>query len=521
MSDLWTLSMVSDAASWPALRWTLTALYLATVGLLCVYGLHRYWITWLFYRTRRPTARLARRFDDLPPVTVQLPMYNEAAVAERVIEAACRLAYPREKLQIQVLDDSTDSSAAIARRCCARMRAEGHPVDYLHRTDRVGYKAGALQAGLAEATGELIAVFDADFIPPPGFLKRTVHRFTDPTVGVVQACWAHLNRDHSLLTRGQAVFLDAHFLIEHAARHRSGRWLNFNGTAGIWRRTAIESAGGWQHDTLSEDVDLSYRAQMAGWRIEFLPRVQCPAELPPEIDAFRSQQHRWTKGTIEAAKKLLGPILRSRAPWPVRLEAVVHLTNPVTYPLMLMLLLLIGPAFVLPVRPGVDNAVIGGIMSGSLLLLATCSAGTFFVAGQRQRRRSLAAAVAEVPLLIAVGVGLAVSNSVAVIEALLGRRTPFVRTPKFNHQTGSGGARGGVALGLDRRSFVAAAEIAMAVYLLGCVAAAAVVGGRALFSLPFLLIFAAGYSHIAVARLAAFVERRRPHSTPLPTDAKV
>lgn len=304
------LAGVFDPAMW---RWPLTIAYLALLGMIALYGLHRYWLVYLYNRHRGHLPRPARRYELLPRVTVQLPMFNEGAVAERIIDAACQLEYPADRIQIQVVDDSTDGSAALVQRRVEHWANRGIDIQYLHRTDRTGYKAGALADATPYARGDLIAIFDADFVPPPGFLKRTVHYFTDPKIGMVQTRWAHLNRDSSLLTRGQAIFLDGHFVIEHTARNRSGVWMNFNGTAGIWRKQAILSAGGWEHDTLTEDVDLSYRAQLAGWHFVFLPRVTCPAELPPEINAFKSQQHRWTKGSIQTALKLLPRLIRSKA----------------------------------------------------------------------------------------------------------------------------------------------------------------------------------------------------------------
>ena len=303
----------------PFIRWPLTAAYIAVLLLVGLYGIHRYWLVWLYYRNRRHVPRPHSRFEQLPGVTVQLPMYNEAQVAERIIDAAVALDYPREFLQIQVLDDSTDGSERIAAARVEYWASRGIDIEFLHRTNRHGYKAGALAEAIPRAKGALIAIFDADFVPEHDFLKRTVHQFTDPRVGMVQARWDHLNRGDSLLTRSQAIFLDGHFVIEHAARNRSDRWINFNGTAGVWRREAIESAGGWQHDTLTEDVDLSYRSQLQGWRFVFLSNVACPAELPPEINAFKSQQHRWTKGSIQTAKKLLPTLLRSNAPMRVKI----------------------------------------------------------------------------------------------------------------------------------------------------------------------------------------------------------
>jgi len=484
-------------------RWPLTISYLATLGLVCIYGLHRYWITMLFYRTRRHIPRPPARFDQLPRVTIQLPMFNERHVARRVIEAACAVEYPGDKLQIQVLDDSTDESAAIARRCCEQMREQGHDVEYLHRTDRVGYKAGALEAGLASATGEFIAVFDADFVPPRNFLKRSIHHFTDAKVGMVQACWEHLNRDASALTASQAVFLDGHFLIEHTARNRAGRWMNFNGTAGIWRRKTIAEAGGWQHDTLTEDVDLSYRAQLAGWRFVYLPKLKCPAELPPEINAFKSQQHRWTKGSIQTARKLLWRIFRSPAPLGTKVEAFFHLTSPMVYVFMVMMVLLVFPALFVNVQPFERGDATGWLFCATIFMMATASAGTFYIASQRQRRRSVWKAIGEIPLLLAVGIGITLNNSRAVIEAIIGHKSGFIRTPKYNATGRDGQWRTGAALvRLPAKRIYALLEVSVALYLTACFFMAALSEFTAI-SMPFIALFAAGFWYVGLTSLSA------------------
>src|SRR3989454_2684066 len=284
--------------------------YLTILTILAVYGLHRYHLVFLYLKHKDKTAHPLAKLETKPQVTIQLPIYNEMYVVERLVEAACNVRYPREFLEIQVLDDSTDGTLQIAAACVDKYREGGFNIHYVHRDNRKGFKAGALENGLNVATGELIAIFDADFIPAPNFLEDVVDYFSDPEVGMVQVRWGHINREYSLLTQVESVILDGHFIIEHGGRHFSGRFFNFNGTAGIWRRTAIESAGGWQHDTLTEDTDLSYRAQMAGWKFLYLPHIVCPAELPVEMNSFKSQQARWAKGLIQTAIKLLPRILR-------------------------------------------------------------------------------------------------------------------------------------------------------------------------------------------------------------------
>ncbi|MHC4996168.1 MAG: glycosyltransferase, partial [Planctomycetota bacterium] len=332
------------------LRPIITAAYGVTLGVLCLFGLHRFWLLWSYWRSLKNAPEPSGVFDEAPRVTIQLPMFNEPLVAHRVIEAVSRIDYPRDRLDIQVLDDSTDQTSQIAERCCRELAEAGHDIHYIHRNNRSGYKAGALKAGLASAKGEFVAVFDADFMPPVSFLRETMDHFTDDRVGMVQACWDHLNRGDSLLTRGQAIFLDGHFLIEHTARNRSGRWMNFNGTAGVWRRSTIEDAGGWQHDTITEDVDLSYRAQLAGWRFVYLPGLKCAAELPPRVADFKSQQHRWAKGTIEVARKILPRIARADITLATKIEAGFHLCGPLVYPCVVLLAVLALPVLWLNVK---------------------------------------------------------------------------------------------------------------------------------------------------------------------------
>src|SRR5687768_2691951 len=317
------------------------ATYFFVLVILAVYGWHRYYLVYLYmkHKDRRPLPN--GTLASLPPVTIQLPIYNEMYVADRLIDAVCEIDYPRELLEIQVLDDSTDETRSVAERAVRRNAERGIDIAYIHRTDRTGYKAGALEAGMAVAKGEYIAIFDADFIPTTDFLMRTVSFFADPKVAMVQARWGHINRDYSLLTKIQSILLDAHFVLEHGGRNRAGLFFNFNGTAGIWRRQAIVDAGGWQHDTLTEDLDLSYRAQLRGCNFIFLPNLLAPAEVPVEMNSFKSQQHRWAKGSIQTCRKLLPQILHANVPLGVKAEAFFHLTANFNYPLMCVLSMLL------------------------------------------------------------------------------------------------------------------------------------------------------------------------------------
>src|SRR5579862_646463 len=298
-------------------------LYFFVLSILAIYGWHRYFLVYLYMKNRdkAPSLTVPAALDPLPQVTIQLPIYNEMYVADRLIDRVCELDYPRELMEIQVLDDSTDETREIAELAVRRHAARGFDIQYLHRVDRTGYKAGALEAGLRAAKADYIAIFDADFIPPRDFLRRTLPYFADAGIGMVQARWGHINQDYSLLTKIQAILLDGHFVLEHGGRNRAGRFFNFNGTAGVWRREAIGDAGGWQHDTLTEDLDLSYRAQLLGWRFVFLPDVVSPAEVPVEMNSFKSQQHRWAKGSIQTCRKLLPYILLADVPLKVKVEA--------------------------------------------------------------------------------------------------------------------------------------------------------------------------------------------------------
>ena len=500
------------------LRWPLTSVYLLLIALIGTYGLHRYWLVYLFNRHRKAVARPARRFDQLPRVTVQLPMFNEGAVARRIIDAACALDYPADRLQIQVLDDSTDRSRTICADRVAYWAARGVDIELRHRVDRIGYKAGALEAGLDSATGELIAIFDADFIPPANFLKRTVHHFTDEAVGMVQTRWAHLNRDDSLLTRGQAIFLDGHFVVEHTARNRSGAWINFNGTAGLWRKTTIADAGGWQHDTLTEDVDLSYRAQLRGWRFLFLPWVTCPAELPPEINAFKSQQHRWTKGSIQTAKKLLPQLMRAPVPLKVKVEAFFHLTSPMVYLYITLFALLFYPAVYVNLQPLQEGSWAGVALGISLFMIGTASATAFYLTSQRAQKRSFWLTLLQVPMLMSIGIGIALNNAVACLEALFGHESPFIRTPKYGDvdsdadSTEQSTAQSKIKNQKSKMPFVpipipslklwiTLLEIAFGLFMLKCAHHSLSIQNTAV-SVPFLLLFAAGYLYVGLTSLA-------------------
>jgi cellulose synthase/poly-beta-1,6-N-acetylglucosamine synthase-like glycosyltransferase len=472
--------------------------YFAGVAALALFGLHRLFLLLLYARVRQRAPRALPASGPLPRVTVQLPIYNERYVAQRLLLAAARMDYPHDRLQIQVLDDSDDRTAQRLATLVRRLRACGVAVEYVRRGTRDGFKAGALAHGLLTASGELIVIFDADFVPPHDFLRRTAPWFSDPQVGMVQARWEHLNREWSLLTALQSVFLDGHFLIEHVARSRSGRFFNFNGTAGVWRRECIEAAGGWQGDTLTEDLDLSYRAQLLGWRFVYLNDLTAAAELPIEMNAFKAQQHRWAKGGIQTARKLLPRIWRSRLPWRVKVEATFHLTSNVSYLLMTVPCLLWVPTLV--TRYDTHHPWLLAI--AATFGLTSVMVVVYHVVSQLVLGRSLRRTLLLSPALLALGLGLSLNNSRAVLEALAGHRSPFRRTPKsgVRRRGDAPGRAYSVRLdGLAWLELVAAAYFAAGVWI--------AVAQERFIAIPFLLIFLAGFAYVGLSSLGRQIDR--------------
>ncbi len=495
------------------LRAVVLAAYFGTLFVLAIYGCHRSYLLYLYYRRRSLTP--GPPLNRLPVVTVQLPVYNERFVVTRLIESACRLEYPSDRIEFQVLDDSTDDTVEIAATAIARMRRLGHDIVHIRREGRDGYKAGALAAGLRRARGEFIVIFDADFVPRPGFVRDLIGHFGHPRVGMVQARWVHLNRDQSLLTRIQSMLLDGHFAIEHAARHHAGLFFNFNGTAGIWRRACIESAGGWQADTLTEDLDLSYRAQMAGWRFVFVSDVTAPGELPADMDSFRSQQQRWTRGAIQTGIKILPRLLRHRLPAAVKAEGVFHLTNNVAYLFMVLLALLIVPAMIIRQSWGLQALLLTDL---PLFLSTTASLSGFYLASQREVGAGRKTSVALLPCLIALGIGISLNNARAVVGGLRGRKTEFVRTPK-RCQTGSGSPASERSLPPGYRIPAGvpwiAAEAALGLYF--ALACAFAIHEKMYASLPFLALFLFGFLYAPFLSLRQAWERRLDRPAPTHT----
>ncbi len=410
--------------------WAMLIPYFTVLTILSFYGLHRYEMIRGYYKHRKNRKMQPdSHFAELPPVTIQLPLFNERFVVERLIEETCKMDYPRHLLQIQVLDDSTDETHPFTEALVAQYRAMGHPIEYRHRTNRHGYKAGALQEGLEFATGEMVAVFDADFLPPSDFLQRTIHYFSDEKIGVVQTRWTYLNRGYNLLTEVQTMLLDGHFVLEHGARSTGGLFFNFNGTAGILRKKMIADAGGWQHDTLTEDSDLSYRAQLKGWKFVYVPEIECLSELPVDMYGFQVQQSRWAKGLTQCAKKLLPMILKADLPWRVKLEAFCHLTPNISYPLMIIVSALMLPVMIVRFYMGWLEML---LIDMPLIIASFWSISAFYMLSQRELYpRSWKKSLIYLPALMAAGVSLTISNTKAVMEALLGVQTSFARTPKY------------------------------------------------------------------------------------------
>jgi cellulose synthase/poly-beta-1,6-N-acetylglucosamine synthase-like glycosyltransferase len=472
--------------------------YFIVLILLASYGFHRYVLVYKYYKNRKnrriePLQRF--REEELPTVTVQLPIFNEQFVVDRLVESICKLDYPREKLEIQVLDDSTDETVETARQVVERYAAMGHPITYHHRSNRHGYKAGALQAGMGSSRGEFIAVFDADFTPTSDWLRKVIHHFKDPKIGMVQTRWTHINRNFSFLTEVEAILLDGHFVLEHGARYRSGLFFNFNGTAGMWRRQTIDEAGGWEHDTLTEDTDLSYRAQMKGWQFLYVQDIECPAELPVEMTAFKTQQARWAKGLVQVALKIMPRVMKSDVPWRVKVEAWYHLTANISYPLMIMLSVLLLPAMVIRFYQGWFQML---LIDVPLFLASTFSISSFYLVSQKELYpHRWYRTFLFLPFLMALGIGLTITNSRAVMEALVGKKTAFARTPKYRVVSKSDKP---IARKYRKRlGLVPWIELAIGTYFFFTVRYAVL--NENYFTVPFLGLFVLGYWYTGLMSL--------------------
>ncbi len=470
--------------------------YFAVMILLSIYGMHRYTLCYNYFKYRKNyNPHPPRHFDELPLVTVQLPIFNEQFVIDRLIDAVCAMEYPREKLEIQVLDDSTDETQQTAAAIVERYAALGHQIVYIHRTNRLGYKAGALGEALGVAKGEFIAIFDADFVPPPDWLMKVIHHFAEPGIGMVQTRWGHLNRHYSMLTEIEAILLDGHFVMEHGSRVRTGEYFNFNGTAGMWRRQAIYDGGGWQHDTLTEDTDLSYRSQMAGWKFKYLPDVECPAELPIEMTAFKTQQARWAKGLIQTSLKVLPDLFRSKTTWRNKLEGVYHLTANLSYPLMIIMSALLIPAMICRFYQGWFQML---LIDFPLFTASSFSIGFFYVMSERELfPKTWKRTYYYMPFVMALGIGLTVTNTKAVMEALFGIKSAFVRTPKY--RVAKKGEKSQAAKYRKRLILAPWIELLLGAYFM--LAILYTFSNQNYFTAPFLILFVVGYWYTAFLSL--------------------
>ena len=480
--------------------------YFIVMIVLAAYGTHRYALVYRFFKNRKNVAGPPPEIEEWPKVTVQLPIFNERYVIERLIEAVAQFDYPRELLEIQVLDDSTDETQEVASNCVQRHRDLGLPIRYIHRTNREGFKAGALCNGLETASGELVAIFDADFIPPADFLRRTVPYFVDAKLAMVQTRWSYINRNYSPLTEVEAILLDGHFAIEHSSRFRSRLFFNFNGTAGVWRRAAIDDAGGWQHDTLTEDTDLSYRAQLRGWQFLYLPEIDCPSELPIEMNAFKTQQARWAKGLMQTAKKVLPRVMKSKVPPEIKAEAFFHLTANISYPLMVVLSIILLPAMIVRFYQGWFQVL---VIDVPLFMASTCSISSFYLAAERAfYPKTWKRTFLYLPFVMAVGIGLSVRNAFAVMEALFGVKTEFVRTPKYRVEANAKTPASVKKNYRKRAGWMPYIELGLGLYFAATVVYA--MQNENYATVPFLVLFVWGYLYTGCMSLGqTYLERLR------------
>lgn len=502
---------------------TLFVFYVIAGAGLIAYGFNCYYSIFLFLKNSKRVRIQDRKQllgflrvtprDQFPKVTTQLPVFNEANCVERLINSVCAMDYPIHLHEIQVLDDSTDECLEVTRRKVEEMQAKGYNIKLFHRVDRKDFKAGALAEGLEKAEGDLIAIFDADFVPNPDFLMRTVpYLVMDSSIGLVQGRWGHLNRNESGLTLAQSIGIDGHFVIEQSARSWGNLFMNFNGTAGVWRRQAIDDAGGWEGDTLTEDMDLSYRSQLAGWRMKFVFDVIVPAELPADINAFKSQQFRWAKGSIQTAKKVLPRVFKSPdVPFRVKFQSFMHTTHYMIHPFMLMTALL---AF--PLLAWYKLEIQGVLFVASFILIflaAVAPSVLYFVAQQSSGYSHWKLRMLALPVLMSLGVGIAVNNSRAVLSALTGIKGAFIRTPKKGDKS--------LTLYAQKFPFLAVLEMGVGAYcvmgLLQYIDANKYLVGPflALYAIGFLAVGTLSFLHYLGSIADSWKASRSPQSAPL------
>jgi cellulose synthase/poly-beta-1,6-N-acetylglucosamine synthase-like glycosyltransferase len=474
--------------------------YFSILTILSIYGAHRLWMLLLYFRHKKqvPVPAGDRSFE--PMVTVQLAVFNEINVVERLMDHVVKMDWPKDKLEIQMLDDSTDDTVRVAQAVCDKYRNLGYDISYVHRTDRTGYKAGALDNGLKFAKGEFVAMFDADFLPTVNFLRDSIPHFAEPKVAFIQGCWDHLNRDFSLLTQVQAILLDGHFVFEHTARHRSNAFFNFSGTAGLWRVAAIADAGGWEHDTITEDADLSYRAQLKGWKGVYLKDLVVPAELPVEVNAFKSQQHRWAKGNAQVIRKLMKTILFSKESLHTKAECWFHLTANCNYMLMVVLAVIMVPCMI--IRAGTPATTLL-LTDGPFFVLNAVSVGLYFGLSQREvyNNKNWTSRLKYIPGLMSLGIGLCLNQSKAVLEGFFTDDIEFKRTPKLGvDEHGNGATNSNARAYKVPKSLITFMELAFAVYYFGAVLVAIYI--RKWASVPFIWLFFSGFAYISFMSLA-------------------
>ena len=495
--------------------WVILIVYFAILGTLAVYGAYRIKQVIDFWRYRKFVPQPQERFSEaeLPRITVQLPLFNELYVVDRLLKAVTAIDYPREKLEIQVLDDSTDETTKVAAAVVAKYAERGFDIHYIHRSDRTGFKAGALENGNKSAKGDLFAIFDADFVPKPDCLRKLVDFFTDPMVGCAQMRWSHINGQYNLLTRLQTIMLDGHFVVEQTTRNRTGGFFNFNGTAGIWRRQAIEMSGGWQHDTLTEDTDLSFRAQLMGWKFVYLLDEEAPAEIPVEINAFKAQQRRWAKGVMQVGIKLYPRIWLAPLPFRVKLEMFFRLTGNISYPLMIVASFLQFPLLLVRYNQPFYHLM---VLDLPLLFFSSISVVLFYGSAVWYLDEKRAPRLLHLPLVMGLGIGLAFSNARAVLEALLGVKSEFVRTPKYRVEDTTD-ATWKRKKYKRKRGLLPLLELSFALYFLLAIAYSARL--HMWGTIPFLLLFFFGFGYMGVMSLlqTASVKRLAALWRPLKT----
>jgi cellulose synthase/poly-beta-1,6-N-acetylglucosamine synthase-like glycosyltransferase len=478
--------------------------YLITLSILFFYGMHGFFLVYLYNKFKEVKYEPKGRFEELPKVCIQLPVYNEALVVDRLIEAVCKMNYPKEKMEIQVLDDSTDETQEVLKRIVEEKKKENFNIIYHHRDNRYGFKAGALKEGLEMTDAEFIAIFDADFIPNPEFLNRTIHYFTDPKVGMVQTRWEHLNDEYSLLTRAQALALDGHFVMEQQVRNKAGFFINFNGTAGIWRKSCILDAGNWQPDTLTEDLDLSYRAQLKGWKFIFINDFTSPSELPIEINALKNQQFRWTKGAIETAKKILPLVWKSSVPLKIKLYSTFHLTMNIVFPLIVIAGLLAVPLVYVKNTGNYDEY----FAFMSIFTLAFISSFLMYMYSQKDVYPDWKRRIYLFPVFMAGSMGFALNNTKAVIEGLLNKKSEFVRTPKFRIESDNDNPHPKKKkYAVTKISPMIVIELIFALWALFGIGLAAYYTEIA--AIPFLSMYFLGYGVIAVMSIKHALESKK------------